>query len=55
MNGEGLKDLADKQKFYIKDEKLIIYFDPAEIAPATYGALQFEMPFTLDEDGLFRP
>lgn len=53
MNGAGLKDLNEKQKFYIDDGKLIIYFDPSEIAPATYGALQFEMPFTLGEDGLF--
>ena len=55
MNGEGLDDIPNNQKFYIKDEKLIIYFDAAEIAPATYGVLQFEMPFTLGEDGLFRP
>lgn len=53
MNGAGLKDLSEKQKFYIDNGKLIIYFDPSEIAPATYGALQFEMPFTLGEDGLF--
>ncbi|MBQ9313556.1 MAG: DUF3298 domain-containing protein [Clostridia bacterium] len=49
MNGTGLEQLNDNQKFYIKDEKLIIYFDPAEIAPATYGELQFEMPFILEE------
>lgn len=53
MNGAGLKALDDKQKFYINDGKLIIYFDPSEIAPATYGVLQFEMPFELGEDGLF--
>lgn len=53
MNGAGLKELDDKQKFYIDNGKLIIYFDPAEIAPATYGALQFEMPFKLGENGLF--
>lgn len=55
MNGVGLNELKEKQKFYIKDEKLIIYFDPSEIAPATYGELQFEMPFTLDENGKFNP
>lgn len=55
MNGAGLNNLDDKQKFYIKDDKLIIYFDPSEIAPAAYGELQFEMPFTLGEDGLFNP
>lgn len=54
MNGLGLTALDVKQKFYIEDNKLIIYFDAAEIAPATYGALQFEMPFTLGEDGKFR-
>lgn len=53
MNGEGLKELSDKQKFYIDNGKLFIYFDPAEIAPATYGVLQFEMPFVLGENGLF--
>lgn len=55
MNGEGLQTLNDKQKFFINGDKLVIYFDPAEIAPATYGELQFEMPFTLDEDGKFNP
>ena len=55
MNGEGLQTLDDKQKFFIEGDKLVIYFDPAENAPATYGELQFEMPFTLDEDGKFNP
>lgn len=55
MNGEGLQTLDDKQKFFIDGDKLVIYFDSAEIAPATYGELQFEMPFTLDEDGKFNP
>lgn len=49
MNGAGLLTLNDNQKFFIKDEKLIIYFDPAEIAPASYGELQFEMPFRFEE------
>ena len=53
MNGEGLNALKDNQKFYIKDDSLIIYFDPAEIAPASYGELQFGMPFVLEE-GKFR-
>lgn len=55
MNGAGLKELNDKQKFYIKDGKLIICFDPSEIAPTKYGELQFEMPFNLDENGKFNP
>ena len=55
MNGAGLNELDEKQKFFIKDDKLIIYFDPSEIAPTSYGELQFVMPFTLGEDGLFNP
>lgn len=56
MNGEGLTELDDKQKFYIKDGKLIIYFDPSEIAPNKYGELQFEMPFSFNEEtGKFNP
>ena len=54
MGGEGLKKLPDNQKFYIKDGKLIIYFDPSEVASAKYGALEFEMPFTLGADGYFK-
>ncbi|MBO5178928.1 MAG: DUF3298 domain-containing protein, partial [Clostridia bacterium] len=42
----------EKQKFYIKDGKLIIYFDPAAIAPYVYGSLNFEMPFEF-ENGKF--
>lgn len=53
MGGEGITSLPTKQKFYIKDGKLFIYFDPSEIAAATYGALEFEMPFTLNENGHF--
>ncbi len=53
MGGDGLTRLPTKQKFYIKDGKLFIYFDPSEIAAATYGALEFEMPFTLNSDGNF--
>lgn len=54
MNGAGLDSLKENQKFYINEEgMLIIYFDPAEIAPAKYGELQFGMPFVLEE-GKFR-
>lgn len=53
MNGNGLNQLSDKQKFFIKDGKLVIYFDPSEIAPTSYGELTFEMPFILDENGKF--
>lgn len=52
VGGNGLKDIPEKQKFYIKDGKLVIYFDPAAIAPYVYGSLNFEMPFEL-KDGKF--
>lgn len=52
VGGNGLSSLPDTQKFYIKDQKLIIYFDPAAIAPYVYGELHFEMPFTY-ENGKF--
>lgn len=48
MNGEGLESLNKNQKFYIKDGELVIYFDPASIAPASYGELEFVMPFSID-------
>lgn len=54
IGGEGLKKLSTYQKFYIKDGKLIIYFDPSEVASAKYGALEYEMPFTLGSDGYFK-
>lgn len=53
MGGEGLSKLPTKQKFYIKEGKLYIYFDPSEAAAATYGALEFEMPFVLNSNGCF--
>lgn len=53
MGGDGLKRLQTGQKFYIKDGKLVIYFDPSEVAANKYGALEFEMPFPIKEDGKF--
>ena len=53
MGGEGLKKLPTKQKFYIRDGVLILYFDPSEVAANKYGALEFEMPFKIDADGYF--
>lgn len=53
MGGNGLKKLSKNQKFYIKDDKLFIYFDPSEAAANVYGELHFEMPFVMNEDGLF--
>lgn len=52
VGGNGLSNIPDRQKFYIKDKKLVIYFDPAEIAPYVYGELHFEMPFKY-ENGYF--
>lgn len=50
--GNGLADLPDTQRFYIKDEKLYIYFEPASIAPYLDGEMHFEMPFSF-VDGRF--
>ena len=53
VGGNGLANLPDGQKFYIRDGKLVIYFDPAAIAPYVYGELNFEMPFEYI-DGKFK-
>lgn len=53
MGGDGLQKLPTKQKFYIRDGKLTMYFDPSEVAANKYGALEFEMPFSIDADGYF--
>ncbi len=44
--GNGLADIPDTQRFYIKDKKLYIYFEPASIAPYLDGEMHFEMPFS---------
>lgn len=53
MGGDGLKKLPTKQKFYIRDGNLIMYFDPSEVAANKYGVLEFEMPFKIDSEGYF--
>ena len=53
MGGDGLQKLPTKQKFYIRDGNLILYFDPSEVAANKYGALEFEMPFEIDSEGYF--
>lgn len=53
MGGNGLTKLSTKQKFYIKDNKLVIYFDPSEVAATVFGELHFEMPFVMNSDGYF--
>lgn len=45
--------LSKKQKFYIKDSKLVIYYDPSEVAATAFGELHFEMPFIMNEKGYF--
>ncbi len=47
--GNGLADIPDTQRFYIKDKKLYIYFEPASIAPYLDGEMHFEMPYELVE------
>ncbi len=47
MGGKSLTKLSDTQSFYIKDNILHIYFEASEVAPASVGALDFEMPFKL--------
>lgn len=53
VGGNGLTKLPKKQKFYIKDDKLIIYYDPSEISATVFGEQHFEMPFTMNENGFF--
>lgn len=53
MGGNGLTKLPTKQKFYIKDDILVIYFDPSEAAATVFGELQFEMPFKMNDEGMF--
>lgn len=53
MGGNGLTKLPTKQKFYIKDDVLVIYFDPSEAAATVFGELHFEMPFKMNEEGIF--
>lgn len=52
VGGNGVKELADNQAFYIKDNKLIIYFEASEIAATAVGELEFIMPFEMI-DGKF--
>lgn len=50
--GNGLSDIPDSQRYYIKDERLFIYFEPASIAPYLDGEMIFEMPYKF-ENGKF--
>jgi len=53
VGGNDLKELSTTQSFYIKDNKMIIYFEAGKISPVANGELEFEMPFTLNQEGLF--
>ena len=50
IGGNGLSELADTQAFYIKDNKLVIYFEASEIAATAVGELEFVMPFEMIEN-----
>lgn len=52
IGGNGLKELSDIQAFYIKDNKLVIYFEASEISATAVGQLEFTMPFKM-LDGKF--
>lgn len=43
--GNGLSDIPDSQRYFIKEGKLFIYFEPASIAPYLDGEMIFEMPY----------
>ena len=45
FSGNGITNIPDTQRFYIKDSKLYIYFEPASVAPYLDGEMHFEMPF----------
>ena len=53
IGGNGLTKLNDEQAFYIKDNKLVIYFESSEIAATAVGELEFEMNFKLKNDSAF--
>ena len=52
VGGKGITSISEMQAFYIKDNKLHIYFEAAEIAAAAYGELDFELDFEM-VDGKF--
>ena len=43
--GNGLSNIPDTQRYFIKEGRLFIYFEPASIAPYLDGEMIFEMPF----------
>jgi hypothetical protein len=49
---QGFDGIAKDQKFYLKDDKLVVYFGQYEIAPYAAGIPTFEIYFSKLEDGL---
>ena len=45
MGDNELTILSEFQSFYIKDEKLHIFFEASSVAANSFGDLDFEMPF----------
>lgn len=45
IGDEGFISISDDQKFYIDNDKIVIYFDLYEIAPYYVGLPKFEVPF----------
>ena len=41
---EGFNGIEDNQGFFIRDNKLVIYFDYYKIAPYAFGIPEFEIP-----------
>lgn len=48
--GGEITSIDDDQSFYIKDEKLHIFFNASYIAANSFGDLDFEMPFNNEKD-----
>ncbi|MBU5483581.1 DUF4163 domain-containing protein [Clostridium sp. MSJ-11] len=43
----GFDGIKEDQNFYIEKDRLVIYFQPYEIAPYALGVVKFEIPFSL--------
>jgi predicted secreted protein len=43
---EGFKGINDKQRYYIKDKQLVVYFSQYEIAPYCAGFPEFKIPLS---------
>ena len=41
------KGITDNQSYYLSNEGLIIYFNPADIAPRVYGIVKFILPYRI--------